>query len=101
MIEHIVLFRFAPHASRADTDAVLAAFAALPAAIAQVRDFRAGTDISPENLAQGYTHGWLLRFDDAAALRHYLAHPAHQAFVAQVQPLLAQALVFDFDSGHA
>lgn len=99
MIEHIVLFRFAPHASRADTDAVLAAFAALPAAIPQVRGFRAGTDISPENLAQGYTHGWLLRFDDAAALQHYLAHPAHQAFVARVQPLLAQALVFDFDSG--
>lgn len=98
MIEHIVLFRFAPHASQADIDGVLAAFAALPAAIAEVRDFRAGTDIGTENLAQGYTHGWVLRFDDAAALHCYLAHPVHQAFVAQVQPLLAQALVFDFDS---
>ncbi|SCK13725.1 Dabb family protein [Vogesella sp. LIG4] len=96
MLHHIVLFRFPDHTD-ADTIArVQAEFAALVAATGVVSDFRHGPDVSPEGLAQGFTHGWLLQFAGVAERDAYLVHPAHQQFVAMVQPLLAAALVFDF-----
>ncbi|MFC3627481.1 Dabb family protein [Vogesella amnigena] len=96
MLHHIVLFRFHDHID-ADTIAMVhAEFAALVAATGLIRDFRHGPDCSPEGLAQGFTHGWLLQFAGSAERDAYLVHPAHQQFVAMVQPLLAAALVFDF-----
>ncbi|HEY9103643.1 Dabb family protein [Chitinimonas sp.] len=92
-LRHIVLFAFKPGAPLAD---LLAQFAALPAQIAEIRSYEHGTDVSPENLAQGYTHVFLLTFDDAADLGLYLNHPAHVAFVGEVQPWLEKALVFDY-----
>ncbi|WP_174872932.1 Dabb family protein [Vogesella oryzae] len=99
MLHHIVLFRFHDRVDAAAIAAVEADFAALVPATGMVRDFRHGPDCSPEGLAQGYSHGWLLQFADAAARDAYLLHPAHQQFVARVQPLLAAALVFDFADG--
>ena len=96
MLHHIVLFRFHDHVDAVAIAAVEAEFAALVAATGLIRDFRHGPDCSPEGLAQGFTHGWLLQFAGSAARDAYLTHPAHQQFVARVQPLLAAALVFDF-----
>ncbi|MEQ6289819.1 Dabb family protein [Vogesella sp. GCM10023246] len=96
MLHHIVLFRFHDHIDAAAIAAVEADFAALVAATGVVRDFCHGPDISVEGLAQGYSHAWLLQFAGPAERDVYLVHPAHQQFVASVQPLLAAALVFDF-----
>jgi hypothetical protein len=96
MLRHIVLFRFRADVPAAQVDALVAAFAALPAVIDAVRTLEWGLDNSPEALAQGFTHGFVLTFADAAGRDRYLQHPAHLAFVAQVKPALAQALVFDF-----
>ncbi|MFC3531570.1 Dabb family protein [Vogesella facilis] len=96
MLHHIVLFRFHDHLDAAAIAAVQADFAALVPATGVVADFRHGPDCSPEGLAQGFSHGWLLQFAGVAERDAYLTHPAHQQFVAMVQPLLAAALVFDF-----
>ena len=71
-------------------------FVALREQISDVRSLEWGTDVSPEGLAKGFTHAFLLSFDDAAARDAYLPHPAHQAFVAQLQPLLDDVLVIDY-----
>ncbi len=92
MIRHIVLFAFQDDAPVA---ALCAAFAALPQQIALIRRFEAGTSVSTEQLEQGYTHAFLLQFDQAEDLAAYLSHPAHLAFVEQVKPALRQVLVFD------
>ena len=96
MLRHLVLLQFKQDATPAAIAGITAAFQALPAAIDTVRAFECGTDVSPEGLAKGYTHAFLLTFDDAAGRDHYLPHPAHQAFVAQLQPLLADVLVLDY-----
>ncbi|WP_374350659.1 Dabb family protein [Chitinimonas sp.] len=96
MLRHLVLFTFQPDLPPAQRDALLAAFAALPTQIAGVRGFEQGLNNSPEGLAHGYTHGFVLTFEDEAGRDHYLHHPAHLAFVEQIKPALAQALVFDF-----
>jgi ABC-type glycerol-3-phosphate transport system permease component len=50
-------------------------------------------DVSPEGIAHGYTHCFLLTFASATDRD---AFPAHQAFVASLQPVLEQALVIDY-----
>jgi hypothetical protein len=61
-----------------------------------VRPVVAGTDISPENLAEGLTHCFTLSFADAAARDAYIIHPAHQEFVKEALPLIQRAVVVDY-----
>jgi quinol monooxygenase YgiN len=98
MLRHLVLLKFKAETTAAQVRAIEQAFAALPARIDAVKALEWGTDVSPEGLAKGYTHAFLLSFADAAGRDAYLPHPAHQAFVAQLQPLLADVLVIDYDS---
>lgn len=99
MLRHLVLLKFKSDTSPATIAEITAAFHALRTAIDTVRGLESGTDVSPEGLAKGYTHAFLLTFDDAAGRDHYLPHPAHQAFVAQLQPLLEDVLVLDYATG--
>ncbi|WP_372527055.1 Dabb family protein [Piscinibacter sp.] len=95
-LRHLVLLRFKPAATASDISAIERAFCALPQRIDSVRELEWGTDVSPEGLAKGYTHSFLLSFDDAAGRDAYLPHPAHDAFVAQLKPLLDDVLVIDY-----
>ena len=95
-LRHLVLLRFKADASAAAVAGIERAFVALREQIDGVRDLEWGTDVSPEGLAKGFTHAFLLTFDDAAARDAYLPHPAHQAFVAQLKPLLDDVLVIDY-----
>ena len=95
-LRHLVLLRFKAEASAAAIAAIELGFVALRSQIDGVRDLEWGTDVSPEGLAKGYTHAFMLSFDDADARDNYLPHPAHQAFVAQLKPLLDDVLVIDY-----
>ena len=100
-LRHVVLFAFKDEATPAQVAEVEAAFRALPAQIAEIAAFEWGTDVSVEGMAQGFTHCFLVTFADAAGRDTYLPHPAHQAFVALVRPLLEKALVLDYWAGAA
>ena len=95
-LRHLVLLRFKAAASAADIAAIERAFCALRPQIDGVRDLEWGTDVSPEGLSKSFTHSFLLSFDDAAGRDAYLPHPAHEAFVALLQPLLDDVLVIDY-----
>lgn len=97
MLRHLVLLKFKPEATAAQVGAVVQAFVDLPAQIGEVKSLEWGTDVSPEGLGKGFTHCFLLGFDDARGRDAYLPHPAHQAFVAQLQPVLADVLVVDYE----
>ncbi len=96
LLRHVVLFAFKPTATRAEIAKIEAAFAALPAQIREVRGFEWGTNVSPENLANGFTHCFVVTFADAVGRDVYLPHPAHKAFVAMAGPSIDKALVVDF-----
>lgn len=98
MLRHLVLLKFKAKATPVEVETIVQAFAALREAIDGVRGLEWGTDVSPEGLAKGFTHAFLLSFDDVAARDAYLPHPAHLAFVARLQPLLADVLVIDYDT---
>ena len=96
MLRHVVLFAFAQTAGPAAVAEVCESFARLPQKIEFIRDFEWGTNVSPEQINYGYTHCFIVTFAGDADRDAYLVHPAHQAFVAAANPLLAGALVVDF-----
>jgi hypothetical protein len=57
----------------------------------------AGPNNSPEGLAQGYTHAFIMTFADAAARDAYLPHADHKAFTDKALPLVDSVAVIDFE----
>jgi hypothetical protein len=92
----VVLFSFKETATPEQIGAIEQTFRALPDKIDQIYGFEWGTDVSVENLSRGYTHCFLVTFLTEQDRDAYLPHPAHQEFVAALQPHLEQALVIDY-----
>lgn len=96
MLRHVVLFKFKDDATPAQVKEVEDAFRALPSKIKEIKGFEWGTNNSPENLAQGYTHCFFLTFKSEADRAVYLPHPAHKAFGDVLKPYLDKVLVVDY-----
>lgn len=96
LLRHVVLFRFKTEATPEQIRAVEQAFAALPAKIPQIREFEWGTNNSPEDHAQGYTHCFLVTFHSETDRAAYLPHPEHQKFVQVLLPILDAVHVVDY-----
>ena len=79
IVRHCVLVRFAPGTPPAEITAVLAELGELKEKIPGILAFTAGGNVSPEGLARGYTHAFVVDFADRAARDRYLADPAHAA----------------------
>lgn len=98
---HMVAFKFKDTAGSEGIRKVEDAFAALPSKIPQIATFETGTNVSPEKLDKGFTHGYLLTFHSAKDRDDYLVHPAHKEFGALVGPQVADVFVIDFWSKKA
>lgn len=96
LLRHVVLFKFKESATPEQIKQVEDAFRALPGKINQVKDFEWGTNVSPENLAQGFTHCFFLTFTSEKDRDDYLVHPAHKEFGKVLSPYLDKALVVDY-----
>jgi len=93
---HVVLFKFKDSATADQVRGLENAFVELAKKIDSVRGFEWGTNVSPEGLNEGFTHCFLVTFDNKAGLDSYLPHAAHQAFVARLKPLLDKVCVVDY-----
>jgi hypothetical protein len=93
---HIVLCAFRDGAAERELALLTREFALLKDRIAHVRAFEYGVNVSPEGLADGFTHCFTLTFDDAAGRDAYLVDPAHLRFVELLKPALAKVLVVDY-----
>ena len=101
MIVHLVLLKRRRDVSPADAPAVFEAIGALRKVIPGIADYAYGPYSSPEGMNKGFTHGFTMTFESAAARDDYLPHPAHEHVKAQVLALLegglAGVLAFDFE----
>src|SRR5262245_60788891 len=61
-LRHVVFFKFKDTATPAQIKQVEDAFRALPSRISVIKEFEWGTNVSPENLNQGFTHCFFLTF---------------------------------------
>jgi hypothetical protein len=96
VLRHVVLFKFKEGTTPQQIKQVEDAFRALRAKINLIRGFEWGTNVSPENLAQGYTHCFLLTFRSDQDRDAYLVDRAHQEFGRLLGPYLDKVTVVDF-----
>ncbi len=95
-LRHVVLLKFKNESSAADIKKVEDAFRALPSKIKEIKSFEWGTNNSPENLNQEFTHCFFVTFASEKDREVYLPHPAHKAFVDVLGPHLDKVLVVDY-----
>ncbi len=95
-LRHVVLFAFKAGTPADELRTIEREFAALPGRIPQIREFEWGTDESPEGLADGHTHCFLVTFASAADRDAYLVHPDHERFVERLERSLEKATVVDY-----
>ena len=97
VLRHSVIFKFKDESSEADVNKINEAFIALPKAIPVIKDYEWGINDSPENFHQDFTHCYLITFESEEDRDSvYTPHPAHQAFVASLQPHIEKVFVVDY-----
>jgi hypothetical protein len=96
VLRHVVLFKFKDGSTAEDIKKVEDAFRALPSKIKEMKSLEWGTNNSPENLNQGFTHCFFVTFASEADRAAYLPHPDHKAFGAILTPYLDKVLVIDY-----
>lgn len=93
---HVVFFKFKDSATPEQVGEIEREFAALAKKVGTVKGFEWGTNVSPEGLNDGFTHCFLVTFENKAGLEVYLPHPAHEEFVSKLKPLLDKVCVVDY-----
>ncbi|MEO6316414.1 MAG: Dabb family protein [Chitinophagaceae bacterium] len=95
-LRHVVLFKFKDGTAAVDIKKVQDAFLALPSKIKEIKSLEWGTNNSPENLNEGFTHCFFVTFSSEQDRAIYLPHPDHKAFGKILGPYLDKVLVLDY-----
>ena len=97
-MRHVVVFKYKPSASQDQIKQVTEAFGELQNKIPGIVAFEHGVNDSPEGKNLGFTHVYLLTFEDAEARDTYLPHPEHKKFGELLGQLnvLEDAFVVDY-----
>ena len=83
---HVFAFQWKPNASEAQKEKAAREIAALQGKIPGLLQTHVGPNISPRG--KGYTFVGIMQFKDRASLEAYPQHPAHQALLAWLVPLI-------------
>ena len=95
-LKHAVFLKFKDDAPAEAVKAVEEAFAALPSKIDTIKAFEWGTNNSPEQHNDGFTHCFMVTFDSEDGRAAYVPHPEHTAFVEVLKPVMDKVRVLDF-----
>ena len=96
-VKHVVLLKFKESTTNEQIDQIFQEILDLTESVDGIEDYVSGANNSPESLNQGYTHGLVMSFSDAAARDGYLANPEHERVKQMALPHTDQVLVFDFE----
>jgi hypothetical protein len=86
--KHVVLLKVGPENAAVEVAQALNELAALVGRVPGLLDFSGGANNSPESKAQGFTHGFVMTFADAASRDAYLPHPAHEKAARRLGSIL-------------
>ena len=101
-VRHIVVFKYKPEATPEQVRQVTDAFRDLKNKIPGITAFEDGVNNSPEKKNLGFTHVYMLTFEDVAARDAYLPHPEHAKFGQLLGKLgvVADVFVVDYATSH-
>jgi hypothetical protein len=83
---HVFAFQWKPGTSESQKAKAAKEIAAFQGQIPGLLQTHVGPNISPR--AKGYAFGGIMEFKDNASLDAYVQHPAHQALLAWLVPLI-------------
>src|SRR5579864_6658671 len=83
---HVFVFQWKRGTSEPQKDRAAKEIAAFQGVIPGLLQTHVGPNISPRG--KGYTFGGIMQFKDKASLDAYVQHPAHQALLAWLVPLI-------------
>jgi hypothetical protein len=96
MIRHFGVFQFHPGITEGKISECFAALAGMVGKIGGLLSVEHGPYQSAEGMNDGFTHGFIMTFDNAESRDAYLPHPVHEEVKDIVAPCLARVVVFDF-----
>lgn len=96
-VRHVVVFKFKADATPAQIAQVTDALRALKDKIPGIVSFEHGVNNSPEKKNLGFTHAFLITFEDVKARDAYLPHPEHKKFGGLLASLGVMEDVFVVD----
>ncbi|GGR26863.1 Dabb family protein [Deinococcus ruber] len=97
MFEHIVIFRFKVLPSAEQLKTLVSTVQAFEQQIPGIVSLSAGLNETDEvQNIHNYSLGLRITFQSREALKAYLPHPAHQAFVSQLDGLIEHVVVMDY-----
>ena len=83
---HVFAFQWKPGTTEAQKERARKEITAFQTVIPGLLQTHVGPNISPRG--KGYTFGGIMQFRDQASLEAYFQHPAHQALLAWLIPLI-------------
>ncbi|CAN0855174.1 Stress-response A/B barrel domain-containing protein HS1 [Linum grandiflorum] len=95
-VKHVLLAKFKPEISVEEIDKLIKGYANLVNLIEPMKAFHWGTDVSIENLHQGFTHVFVSSFESTEGIAEYVAHPIHVEFGTRFLAALDKVLVVDY-----
>jgi Stress responsive A/B Barrel Domain len=100
-VRHVVVFKYKPGASAEQIQQITTAFRDLRTKIPGITAFEDGVNNSPEKKNLGFTHVYVLTFEDVAARDAYLPHPEHKKFgeLLRKSGIFEDAFVVDYVPG--
>jgi hypothetical protein len=96
MVYHYGVFKFHPGTTPSTIDNCFKALKGMVGKIPGLLSVESGPYESDEGLNEGFTHGFVMKFDSPKNRDDYLPHPEHERVKAIVVPNLAHVIVFDF-----
>ncbi|WP_454783260.1 Dabb family protein [Legionella sp. WA2022007384] len=103
MINHVVVLKFKANLAESDIISALNQLGSLQGIIPSIKDFSFGKNCSPEQLNKGFTHVFVMKFDDSNGRDLYLEHAEHKRIATEVLvPMLENGfesvVVIDYES---
>lgn len=94
-LKHLVFFQFKAEATEEMKNEAVQIFLDLEDKIPEIQKIEGGENISDKELNKGFTHCFILTFENEAARDIYLPHPEHVRVVEANKPVLSDLLVVD------
>ncbi|GAV71662.1 Dabb domain-containing protein [Cephalotus follicularis] len=96
VVKHLVIAKFKDGTQPSQIEQLIKGYADLVNHIEPMKAFHWGTDVSIENLHQGFTHVFESTFESKEGVAEYVAHPVHVEFANLILPALEKFIVIDF-----
>ena len=96
-IKHYGVFRFREGVTEPEIEECFAEMKSMVGKIPGLLEMTSGVYNSSEGLNEGFTHGFIMTFENAESRDAYLPHPEHERVKEIVVPRLERVIVFDFE----